>query len=107
MLFELPVHDIPDGSERADSFHSESERIWPDEDGVNILETPLGSHMFVSSYLHGKCLKHRLLLQFIKYVAVASFPREEEQMQCKKEQRSPASLISSAWSKITGNILWD
>ena len=51
-----------------------------DEDGVNILGTPLGSNMFVSSYLQGKGLKHRLLLHFIQDVAVACFPREVEQM---------------------------
>ena len=62
---EQLVHDIPDGSERVDPFDPDTERIWPEEDGVNILGTPLGSNLFVSSYLQGKGLKDRLLLQFI------------------------------------------
>jgi hypothetical protein len=74
------VHDIPDGSERVDPFDPESKRIRPDEDKVNIMGTPLGSKLFVSSYLQGKGMKHRLLLQFIKYVAAAGFPREAEHM---------------------------
>jgi hypothetical protein len=49
-LIELPVHDIPDGSVRVDRFDIDCERSWPDEDGVNILGTPLGSSLFVSSY---------------------------------------------------------
>jgi hypothetical protein len=48
--------------------------------GVNILDTPLGSGSFVSDYLRGKGLKHLLLLRFIKEVANAGFPREAEQM---------------------------
>ncbi len=70
-LSELPVHDIPDGSERVDPFDEESERVWAEENGVNILGTPLGSPAFISSYLRGKGLKHLLLLQFIKDVALA------------------------------------
>ncbi len=57
----------------------DSERISPDEERVNILGTPLGSNLFVSSYLQKKGLKHRLLLQFIQDVATAAFPREAEQ----------------------------
>ncbi len=79
-LTELPVHDIPDGSERVDPFDQDTERIWPDEDGVNILWTPMGSNLFISSYLQGKGLKHRLLLQFIQDVAATGFPREAEHM---------------------------
>jgi hypothetical protein len=47
---------------------------------VNILGTPLGTPAFVSSYLQGKGLKHLLLLQFIRDVASAGFPREAELM---------------------------
>ena len=65
MLTELSVQDIPDGSERTDLLDLESERIWPDEAGVNILGTPLATNMFVSLYLQGKDLKHRLILHFI------------------------------------------
>ena len=73
---ELPVHDIPDGSERVDPFDHGNERVWVDENGVNILGTPLRTPAFVSSYLLGKGLKHLLLLRFIKDVASAGFPRE-------------------------------
>ena len=48
---ELPVHDIPDGSERVDPFDLDNERVWVEENGVNILGTPLGAPAFVSSYL--------------------------------------------------------
>jgi hypothetical protein len=74
------VHDIPDGSERVDPFDPDIERFWAEENGVNILGTPMGTPAFVSSYLQGKGLKHLLLLQFIKDVASAGFPREAEIM---------------------------
>ncbi len=38
---------------------------------MNILGTPLGSPAFITFYLRGKGLKHLLLLQFIKDVALA------------------------------------
>jgi hypothetical protein len=79
-LTELPVHGIPDGSELVDPFDPESDRIWVEEAGVNILGAPLGSNSFVAGYLRGKGLKHLLLLRFIKGVAAAGFPREAEQM---------------------------
>ena len=79
-LTELPVHDIQDGSEPIDPFDPESDRIWREDNGVNILGTPLGSSSFVSDYVRGKGLKHLLLLRFIKDVAAAGFPREAEQM---------------------------
>jgi hypothetical protein len=77
---ELPVHDIPDGSERVDPFDPDSERVWVDENGVNILGTTLGTPAFVSSYLQGKGLKHLFFLRFIKDAASAGFPREAELM---------------------------
>jgi hypothetical protein len=80
MQSALPVHDIPDGSELVDSFDLDSERFWAEENGVNILGTPMGSPAFVSSYLQGKGLKHHLLLRFIKDVASAGYPREAELM---------------------------
>jgi hypothetical protein len=40
----------------------------------------MGTSAFVSSYLQGKGLKHLLLLRFIRDVASAGFPREEELM---------------------------
>ncbi len=54
----------------------ESIRIWPTDDGINVLGTPLGSPEFIDSYLFGKGLKHRQLLSFIQDVAAAGFPRE-------------------------------
>ena len=75
-LSELPVHDILDGSERVDPFDPDNERVWEDENGVNMLGTPLGTPAFVSSYLLGKGFNHLLLLRFIKDAASAGFPRE-------------------------------
>ena len=66
---DLPVHDIPDGSKRVEPFDPDSERVWVEENGVNILGTPLGTPAFISSYLEGKGLKHLLLLRYIKDVA--------------------------------------
>ncbi len=63
-----------------DPFDPESDRIWVEVNGVNILGTPLGSNSFVAGYLKGKGLKHLLLLRFITDVAAAGFPREVEQM---------------------------
>jgi len=80
VLTELPVHDIPDGSELSDPFDKDSDRFWTEVNGVNILGTPLGSSSFVGEYLRGKGLKHLLLLRFIKDVANAGFPREAEHM---------------------------
>jgi hypothetical protein len=67
-LTELPVHDIPDGSELVDPFDPESDRIWGEDNGVNIMGARLGSNSFVAGYLMGKGLKHLLLLRFIKDV---------------------------------------
>ena len=50
----MSVHDIIDGSELVDPFVHESDRIWREENGVNILGTPLGSSSFVSGYLRGQ-----------------------------------------------------
>ncbi len=77
---ELPVHDIPDGSERVDPSNPDIERVWEKENGVNILGTPLGNPASVSSYLQGKEFEHLLLLRFIRDVASAGFPREVELM---------------------------
>ena len=79
-LSELHVHDISDRSDGVDPFDPESETIWADDDGINILGPPLGSKQFTSVYLQVKGRKHRLLLDFIKDVAAAGFPREAEHM---------------------------
>ena len=48
---ELPVHDIPNGSKLVDPFDSDNERIWREDNGVNILGAPLGSDSFVAFFL--------------------------------------------------------
>jgi hypothetical protein len=70
------VHLIPDGSTLTDESDPDSYRQWPDEDGITILGTPLGSPAFIESFLFGKGVKHRVLLNFIQEVAAAGFPRE-------------------------------
>lgn len=70
----LPIHDIPDGSSLTDPDDHDNMRIWPEDDGINIIGTPLGSPDLVESYLFGKGVKHRQLLSFI--TKVADFPRE-------------------------------
>ena len=60
-----------------DDSDPDSYRHKPDDDGINILGTPLiGSPAFIESYLFGKGVKHRVLLKFIPEVAAAGFPRE-------------------------------
>ncbi len=61
----LPIHDIPDGSFLSDPSDPGSTRLWPKDDGINVLGTPLGSPDFIESYLFGKGIKHRQLLNFI------------------------------------------
>ena len=72
----LPIHDIPDGSYMENDLDPDSIRIWPTNDGINVLGTPLGSPEFIESYLFGKGIKHRQVLSFIQDVAAAGFPRE-------------------------------
>ena len=55
----LPLHNIPDGISLSDPIDPDSMRLWSDDDGINILGTPLGSFDFVESYLFGKGIKHR------------------------------------------------
>jgi hypothetical protein len=75
-LAALPIHDIPDGSLLTDPSDVLNTRLWNDDDGVNVLGTPLGSPDFIETYLLGKGIKHRQLLSFIQEVAEAGFPRE-------------------------------
>jgi hypothetical protein len=72
----LQVHCIPDGSTLRDDSDPESYRLWPDDDGISILGTPLGSPAFIESYLFGKGFKHMVLLNFIQEVVAVGFPRE-------------------------------
>jgi len=99
------MHGIPDGSERVDLFDLDSERIWPEKDGVIIMGTPLGSSLFVSSYLPSKEVKHRLLLQFIQDVAAAGYPREAEHM-LKEAVVSRLSHILRSVQKNQNSIGW-
>ena len=50
--------------------------MWPMDEEINVLGTPLGSPDFIESYLFGKGLKNLQLLSFITEVATAGFPRE-------------------------------
>jgi len=79
-LAALPIHDIPDGSFLTNPFDALNTRLWNDEDGINVLGTPLGSSDFIESYLFGKGIKHRRLLTFIQEVAEAGFLREDVAM---------------------------
>jgi hypothetical protein len=51
---ELPIHEIPDRSELMDP---DNGRSCPPDDMINIMGTPLGIPLFVSTYLQGKGLK--------------------------------------------------
>ncbi len=57
-----------------------SRRIWHEEDGINVLGTPMGSPAFIEAYMFGKGIKHRKLMEFIQEVAAARFPREAAAM---------------------------
>ena len=70
------MHSIPDGRFLVDESDPGSYIQWPDEDGITILGTPLGSPAFIESFLFDKGVKHRVLLNFIQEVAAAGFPRE-------------------------------
>ena len=64
----LCLYEISDGrnsppEENVDfSYDHSVGSTWPDNDGVNILCTPLGSPAFVEDYLGNKLKKHKLLL---------------------------------------------
>ena len=72
----LHIHDIPDGSFLSDPLDLDNKRGWPDDDGINVLGTPMGTPDFIDSYLCGKGIKHRQLLTFIQKVALVGNPRE-------------------------------
>jgi hypothetical protein len=83
----LCLHDIPDGrlpppTESDDAFyiHEILGPSWPENDGINILGTPLGSLVFVEGYLNKKLEKHETLLSFIVDVAKMGYPREVHKM---------------------------
>jgi len=88
-----------------DPFDPESDRIWVEENGVNILGTPMGSNSFVDDYLRGKGLKHLLLLRFIKDVAAAGFPLEAEEM-LKGAAAPRLSHILKSMQKNNNSVGW-
>ena len=45
----LPIHDILDGDYLTDPLDPDSCRLWPDEDEVNVLGTPLSTPDFNDS----------------------------------------------------------
>jgi hypothetical protein len=53
---------------------------WPGNDGVNILNTLLGSPAFVKEYYGNKLKEHKLLLSFIVDVSKMGFSREAHKM---------------------------
>jgi hypothetical protein len=59
-----------------DDSNPDSDRFWPEDDGINILGNPLGSPEFIESFLFGKGVKHRTLINFIQEVVAAGFSRE-------------------------------
>ncbi len=75
-MVALPIHDISDGSFLTDPSVVLSTKQWVNENGINILGTPLGSSDFIESYMFGKGIKHRQLLTFIQEVVEAGFPGE-------------------------------
>ncbi len=70
-LASLLIHDIPDGSYLIDPLNLDNKRVWPNEDGINVLDTPLDTPDFIDFFLFGKGIKHRRLLSFIQEVASA------------------------------------
>ncbi len=54
------MHSIPDGSTLQDDADPDSYRLWPEDDGIHIT-----SPAFIESYLFGKGVEHRVLLNFI------------------------------------------
>jgi hypothetical protein len=65
----LSLHDIRDGRIpiEIDPYDPDLclEPVWPANDGINILGTPLGSPKFVKQHLTTKLEKHKTLLAFI------------------------------------------
>ena len=59
-----------------DPLDPDSKRFWLDDDGINVMGTPLETPEFIDSYLFGKGIKHRQWLTFIQEAALAGNPRE-------------------------------
>jgi len=89
-LAALSIHGIPDGSLHTYPSDPGNVRIWLEDDGINIFDTPLSSPDFNESCHFGKGIKHRKLRSFIQDVAAAGFPSEEV-----------ATLTSAAGLRLT------
>ena len=82
----LSLHDFPDDRlpvpvEFDEAFYAPHQGLsWPENDGINILGTPLGFPVLIKHYLHGKLEKHKLLLDFITDVAKMGFSRHAHKM---------------------------
>ncbi len=101
----LHVHPIPDGSTLQDDSDPDSYRIWPEDDGIHILGTPLGSPAFIESYLFGKGVKHRVQLNFIQEVAAAGFPRGAVAMRTEAASQKLIYLLKSV-QKNPQTVQW-
>ena len=101
----LQIHSIPDGSSLTDDSNPDSYRQWPDDDGIKILGTPLGSHTFSEAYLFGKGIKHRVLLNYIQEVASAGFPREAVAMLTGAASQKLVYLLTSV-QKNPQTVTW-
>ena len=87
----LPIHDISDSGYLTVPMDPDNKRLyWPDEGGINVLGTTLGTPDFIDSYFFGKGIKHRQLLSFIREVATVGHPRE-----------AIAMLTRAAWPCLT------
>jgi hypothetical protein len=101
----LQIHCIPDGSTLSDESDPESYKQWSDDDGINILGTPLGSPAFIEYYLFGKGVNHRGLLITIQEVAAESFPREAVAMLSGAASQKLVYLLKSI-QKNPQTVLW-
>jgi hypothetical protein len=101
----LQIHCIPDGNTLTDDSDPDSYRQWLDDDGINILGTPLGSPAFIDSYLFGKGVKHRVLLNFIQEVVATCFPREAVAMLTGDASHKLVYLLKSMQEKRTNNTM--
>jgi hypothetical protein len=82
----LCLNDILDGrlppsEENDEDYYNHSiGPTWAENDGVNIIGTPLGSLAFVKEYNQSKLQKHKLSLYFIANVAKMDFSRVAHKM---------------------------
>jgi hypothetical protein len=101
----LQIHYFPDDITLADDSDPDNYRQWPDDNGINNTGTPLGSPAFIESYLFGKGVKYRVLLNFIQEVAAAYFPREAVAMLTGGASQKLVYLLKSVL-KNRQAVLW-